>query len=302
MVDLTDLTELSDAVEPAGPEQGGQTRPPRPFRQLLRRPLALLAIALLVMFVALAVLAPVAAPFDPNQQDFSAINQAPSGDHRLGTDELGRDVLSRVIFGTRVSLVASVEAVAVALALGVPLGLLAGYVGGRTDGAISRVNDMLMSVPGLVLALTVVAVLGPGLTNAMLAIGVILAPLFFRIMRAATLDVRHQLFVESSVTIGCSRFRVMWAHVLPNAMPAVVVQASLALGGAVTAEAALSFLGLGVLPPTASWGSMLAAATQRLERTYLLWGPGGCLVLLVLAFTLLGDAINDALGGRRAGG
>lgn len=266
-------------------------------RQLLARPLGVAALTTLLILTLVAIFAPLIAPFGDNDQDLMATYQGPSRDHLLGTDDLGRDVLSRAIFGTRIALVAGLQAVSIAIVIGVTFGILAGYGGRIADTLLSRFNDAMMSIPGLVLALTVVAVLGPGVTNAMVAIGIILTPSFFRISRAATLGVRHETYIEASVNIGCGRRRVIAAHVLPNILPPILVQASLALGTAVVAEASLSFLGLGVRPPAPSWGTMLALAGKRPEYGYLVIAPGIALVLLVLAFIILGDVLRDIVTG-----
>ncbi|MBX3529050.1 MAG: ABC transporter permease [Rhizobiaceae bacterium] len=258
------------------------------------------ALAVLVAFVVLALLAPWVAPYDPNAQDLLSRLKPYSAEHWLGTDEYGRDQLSRLIFGARVSLLAAVEVVAVGLLLGVPSGVLAGFFPGLIDGALSRISDALMSVPSLVLALTIVAVLGQGLGSAMFAVGIVFTPRFFRVARASTYEVRQETFIEASFAIGCSWWRVAWRHVLPNAMSPLVVQIAVVLGAAITAEASLSFLGIGVQPPTASWGGMLSSAYQNLyEAAYLIWAPGIAIALTVLAFTALGDEARVALGTRQ---
>jgi peptide/nickel transport system permease protein len=213
-------------------------------------------------------------------------------------------VLSRLIYGARVSLVAAAEAVGVAALIGIPLGMLAGYGSRRADAVLNWSNDALMSVPALILALTIVAVLGPGsLTNAMLAIGIVTAPRFFRVARAATQDVRHETYIEASRAIGCKRSRILGRHVFPNAVTPLVIQVTLALGAAVVAEASLSFLGFGVRPPTASWGSMLNDAYVNLSQApYLVYIPGLTIAAVVLAFTLVGDGLRDALGTRTKAG
>jgi peptide/nickel transport system permease protein len=270
-------------------------------RRFLHDGLAVAAVGYLVLLILAAVFAPQLAPQDPIAQDLAARLTPPDdAAHPLGTDELGRDQLSRLIYGARVSLVAAVQAVAIGAVIGVPLGVLAGFVGGRTDAALSRVMDVLMSVPGIILALTVVAVLGRDITTAMIAVGIILVPRFHRVARAATSDLRHETFIEASRTIGCSRVRVLGVHVLPNILPVVVVQLSIMLGVAVTAEASLSFLGLGVRPPAASWGSMLNTAFANVViAPYLVYAPGLAITLTVLALTLAGDGLRKAVGIRR---
>jgi peptide/nickel transport system permease protein len=259
------------------------------------------ALFVLVGFVVIAILAPQIAPYDPNLQDLVARLERSSSAHWLGTDEYGRDQLSRLIFGARISLAAALEVVGVGLVLGVPAGVMAGFFPGLIDGALSRISDALMSVPSLVLALTIVAVLGQGLGSAMFAVGLVFAPRFFRVARASTLDVRQETFIEASFAIGCTWWRVAWRHVLPNALSPLIVQVAVVLGAAITAEASLSFLGLGVQPPTASWGGMLASAYANLwEAPFLIYAPGIAIGVAVLAFTILGDEARAAFGTRRA--
>jgi peptide/nickel transport system permease protein len=260
---------------------------------LRRRPRGWLAIGILCVLAIVAVAPSVFAPDPPLEQDLSAIFQPPSDDHLLGADGLGRDQLSRLIHGVRVSLVAALEAVGIAMFIGVPIGLVAGYTNRRFDLLVSRVYDALMGIPGLVVAIAVVAVLGPGITKAMLALGVVLSPVFFRISRAAALDVRHASFIEASIAMGCRPVSILVRHVFPNSLPPLVVQGALALGYALLAEAGLSFLGLGVQPPTASLGTLLSEAASRKDLTYLLYPPGITVALCVLAFTLLGDVLSE---------
>jgi peptide/nickel transport system permease protein len=270
--------------------------------RLLRHPKVVLPASLLGVLVVLAVGAPVFAPYGPNEQDLMQVLQGPSADHWFGTDSVGRDQLSRLLFGMRTSLLASSEAVALAVAVGVPTGLLAGYRGGRLDAAASRVNEAIMSVPGLVLALTVVAVLGPGLFNAMMAVGVVLTPMLFRISRAAALEVKENTFVEAAVSIGCPHRRILWRHVAPNSIAPLIVQISLLFGYAIVAESSLSYLGLGVRAPDPSLGAMLAAAYTRLDLRYLILSPGIALCLLVVGFILLGDGLRESLSVHHRGG
>jgi len=286
--------ELEAALSP----EAGAQRPARFLRRLVRRPVGLFMVVLLGVLVLLAVLAPLIAPFDPERADLTALLQGPSGDHWFGTDALGRDMLSRVLYGMRLSLVAALGAMAIGAVVGVPGGLLAGYLGGWTDTVSSRVVDALMAIPGLIFALTVIAVLGPGLGNVMLAIGLLLIPTFFRVTRASVLDVRHDVYVEASVAIGCPTWRVTLAHVLPNAAPPILVQATLSFAIAVIAEAGLSFLGLGARPPSASLGRLLAEATGRMDVAHLLYVPGVAILLMVASATLLGDVLRDMASER----
>ena len=294
---MTTNLEGPELVTGLSPEAGAQ-RPARFLRRLVRRPVGLFMVVLLGVLVLLAVLAPLIAPFDPERADLTALLQGPSGDHWFGTDALGRDMLSRVLYGMRLSLVAALGAMAIGAVVGVPGGLLAGYLGGWTDTVSSRVVDAIMAIPGLIFALTVIAVLGPGLGNVMLAIGLLLIPTFFRVTRASVLDVRHDVYVEASVAIGCPTWRVTLAHVLPNAAPPILVQATLSFAIAVIAEAGLSFLGLGARPPSASLGRLLAEATGRMDVAHLLYVPGVAILLMVASATLLGDVLRDMASER----
>jgi peptide/nickel transport system permease protein len=253
----------------------------------------------LVLLIIVAAFTPLLAPYDPNAQELLLRLKAPSGQHWLGTDEFGRDILSRLMYGARVSMLAAAEALVVAAGIGAPLGMVAGYAGKKIDAVLGRFFDGLMSIPALILALTMVAVLGPGLTKAMFAVGVVFAPRYFRVARAVTLDLRKETFIEASEAIGASPLHTVLRHVVPNIMSPLVIQASVLLGTAVTAEASLSFLGLGVRPPTASWGSMLSGAYSYMSQAPLLViMPGLMIGLTVLGFTLVGDGLRGALGQR----
>lgn len=290
----------SEEVEVVAPIARVRADRGRLFRRFWSNRLAVVGLVILVIMVLVAILAPLLAPHHPNHQILLDRLIRPNGDHPLGTDQFGRDQLSRLVYGSRVSLLGASEAVAVAFLFGLPLGMVAGFFGGALDTVLSRIIDGIMSVPALIFALTIVAVLGPGLFNVMLAIGVIFVPRIFRVSRASTLDVRHETFIEASDALGCSTTRTLAAHVLPNILPALLVQVSSLLGVAVAAEASLSFLGLGVRPPTASWGNMVANAVPQLEtHAFLIYPPGICIMLLVLAFALVGDGLRTAVGVQR---
>ncbi|NMM83017.1 diguanylate cyclase [Rhodococcus sp. SRB_17] len=274
----------------------------RGLKVLLQKPVTLVAGVFLLLLVLMAVFAPILAPHDPYLQEVVNRLQPPSADHLLGTDDYGRDVLSRLIYGARISLTASLQAVSVALILGLPLGVMAGYRGGWVDSLITRVMDALMSAPALVLAITIVAVLGSGITNAMLAIGLVMAPRFFRVARASTMDVRQETYIEAAIALGCLPIRTIVRHILPNVLPPVVLVISVSLGAAVAAEASLSFLGLGAKAPAASWGSMLSTAASNMQiAPYLVWPPGVMIFLTVLSFTYLGDGVRRSLLRSRNG-
>jgi peptide/nickel transport system permease protein len=271
------------------------------LRRLLRRRGAAVGLVVIVFFVALAVLAPVVAPYDPLATSWSAIRKAPTAAHWFGTDEIGRDVLARVIWGARASLLAGVVSVLISLSIGVPVGLLAGYAGGKIDMLISRLTDAVLACPFLILAIALAAFLGPSLTNAMIAIGVSATPVFIRLTRGQTMAIKAEDFILAARAIGNPPWRVALAHVLPNIVPALIVQATLAIAAAVIAEASLSFLGLGQQPPAPSWGSMLNTAKNYIDNApwMAIW-PGVSIFVLVLSFNLVGDGLRDALDPRHA--
>jgi len=271
----------------------------RAWRRLRRRRGAMVGLAVVVFFVALALLAPWVSPHDPLQTSWGAIRKAPSAAHWFGTDEIGRDVLARVIWGARASLLAGMVSVLIALALGVPIGLLTGYAGGATDAVISRITDAMLACPFLILAIALAAFLGPSLTNAMMAIGISATPIFVRLTRAQVLAVKVEDYVEAARALGNPHWRIAVRHVLPNVVPPLIVQATLALAAAVIAEASLSFLGLGQQPPAPSWGSMLNTAKNYVEHApWMAVWPGVSIFLLVLSFNLVGDGLRDALDPR----
>jgi peptide/nickel transport system permease protein len=270
------------------------------FRRFRGRPAAVLGFVVIAVFVVVAVAAPMVAPFDPIATSWTAIRKAPSMQHWMGTDENGRDVLSRVVFGARASLLAGVVSVLIAAGIGVPVGLLAGFAGGRVDAVIGRVVDAMLACPFLILAIALAAFLGPALSNAMIAIGVTAAPVFARVARGATMDAMTNDYVEAARAIGNPPWRVALRHVAPNIVPPVLVQATLAIALAIIAEASLSFLGLGQQPPAPSWGSMLNSAQRFLTQApWLAVFPGAAIFLAVLAFNLVGDGLRDALDPRR---
>ena len=269
------------------------------LRRFGRRPAAVAGITVVALFVLMAVAAPLLAPYQPDATSWSAIRKAPSALHWMGTDENGRDVLSRVIFGARASMVAGVLSALIAAVIGVPLGLLAGLSGGVTDAAIGRVVDAMLAVPFLILAIALAAFLGPSLQNAMIAIGIAAAPAFVRVARGAAIDTATNDYVEAARAIGNPPWRVAVRHVLPNIVPPVMVQATLAIAVAIVAEASLSFLGLGQQPPAASWGSMLNSAQRFMTQApWLALFPGLAVFFAVLAFNLMGDGLRDALDPR----
>jgi peptide/nickel transport system permease protein len=268
----------------------------RALRKLMRRKAAVFGLCVVTLFVLVAVLAPWIAPYDPVKTSWTAIRKAPSALHWFGTDENGRDILSRIVHGASASLRAGVISVSIAVALGVPIGLLAGYRGGWIDAIISRVTDAMLACPFLILAIAMAAFLGPSLRNAMIAIGISATPIFVRLARGATMATMVEDYVEAARAVGNPRWRIALRHVLPNIVPPVLVQATLAIAMAIIAEASLSFLGLGQQPPAPSWGSMLNAAQRFLgQAPWMAIFPGLSIFVVVLAFNLLGDGLRDAL-------
>jgi peptide/nickel transport system permease protein len=269
------------------------------WKRLARRGAAMFGLGVVLFFVVLALFAPWLAPHDPVATSWSAVRAAPSAAHWFGADELGRDVLSRIIWGTRASLLAGVVSVSISLALGVPIGMLAGYVGRWVDAIISRITDAMLACPFLILAIALAAFLGPSLTNAMIAIGISATPIFIRLTRAQVLAAKSEDYVEAARALGNPHLRIALRHILPNIVAPLIVQATLAIAAAVIAEASLSFLGLGQQPPAPSWGSMLNTARNYVDQApwMAIW-PGVSIFLLVLSFNLLGDGLRDALDPR----
>ncbi|WDZ88152.1 ABC transporter permease [Micromonospora cathayae] len=272
----------------------------RALSALRHDPPAVAGMLVLLLLAVVGVAGPWLAPAGINDVDVDRMLQAPSWAHPFGTDELGRDVLSRVLMAARVSLQVGLVSVGIALVAGVTLGLLAGWYRGWLDSLLMRVVDVLFAFPVLLLAVAIVAVLGPGLRTAMIAVGVVYTPIFARVTRASVLAVREQVFVRAAVAIGTPDRRILWRHVLPNVAAPLIVQTSLSLAFAILAEAALSFLGLGVQPPAPAWGRMLFDGRGFVtEAWWLGFFPGAAIFLTVLAFNLVGDALRDVLDPRQ---
>ncbi|HET6367460.1 MAG TPA: ABC transporter permease [Pseudomonadales bacterium] len=267
--------------------------------QFRRSHVGLVGAVLVCAFVLVAALAPLLSPYDPVSADFANVLSPPTRAHPFGTDDIGRDILSRVVYGSRISLQAGLFTVAVALSIGLPLGLVAGYLGGRVDNAIMRGLEVVLAFPGLVLALGITAVLGPKLIHALFAIGVVFVPNFARLIRAQVLSVKEHDFVAAARALGASDRRLVILHILPNCLAPLLVQSSFSVAFGILTEAALSFLGLGTQPPTPSWGIMLSMGRGYLEQAPWLGAfPGIAIFLAVLGFNLLGDGIRDALDPR----
>lgn len=274
-----------------------------PLRLALRRSLrdrrAMVGLAITVVTILLAIFAPWIATHPPNKPDFAAVLSPPSATHWFGTDELGRDTFSRIVYGARISLLVGLTSVLGALVVGGALGLLAGYVGGLVDDLLMRLMDVIFAFPSILLALAITAILGPSLGNAMIAIGIVYVPIFARLARGQALMLREQAYVEASVALGASRFVILHRHIAPNAFAPLLVQGSLLFAGAIITESYLSFLGLGIQPPTASWGNMLRNALSFLEfAPWLAWFPGLAIFLVVLGLNVLGDGLRDLFDPR----
>lgn len=266
------------------------------WRRILTQRSAVIGLVIILFFVVLAVFAPLIAPYDPLASDWLNVRKAPSALHWMGTDDLGRDITSRIIYGARASLLAGLIAVGIAILAGLPLGLIAGYYGGWVDTIISRCTDALLACPFLVLAIALAAFLGASLENAMIAIGISAMPIFIRLVRGQVLTIKHEDFVTAARGQGMRDRSIILAHILPNVVTPVVVQATITMAVAILAEASLAFLGLGQRPPAASWGSMLDVARQFMtDAPWMSVWPGLAIVTIVLGFNLAGDGLNDAL-------
>jgi len=297
---------MSDAQTLTSPAAAPQGLRRTPYRRLLKiashHKIGAAAFGGVIIVCLLALTAPIIAPYDPFEQDYNSLLQAPSWAHPFGTDRVGRDILTRVLYGTQVSVLVGLVAVGISIAIGVPLGLLSGFMGGVVDNVIMRFMDALIAFPRLILALAIVAVLSPGVTNVMIAVGIGSMPVYARLMRSQALAIRENQYIEAAHSLGVPSMRVMYRHILPNAVSPIIVQATLGLGYAVLAEASLSFLGVGVQPPTATWGSILNQGAPLLEQAWwVAFFPGLAIFFFVLFLNLAGDALRDILDPRLRG-
>jgi ABC-type dipeptide/oligopeptide/nickel transport system permease subunit len=300
----TSNKDLGSAAESAAfVETPARVREFQRFRRVFfGRPLVIFGFAIILLNISAAVFAPLVSPYNPYLQDLANALQLPNAKHWLGTDPLGRDVVSRLIYGTQTSLMVGIIAVGVGTLIGMALGLVSGYFGGWLDAIIMRVIDAMMAIPMLVLALVFAAVLGGGLKNVMLAVGVAMVPSFCRLMRGQVLAARQADYVLAAQVVGASDVRTMLRHILPNCLPPLIVLFTLDLGRAILIEAGLSFLGIGIAPPGAAWGSMVNDGyTYLLTNPILSFAPGVCIMLVVLAFNMVGDGLRDALDPRLRG-
>ncbi len=294
------MTDVTATVPAASEPPVSPTR--NALRHLVRHRLAMFGAVLVAIEVGLALLAPWIAPHEPNRMDYKAVLSGPTAEHPLGTDELGRDLLSRTLHGARLSLKVGIVAVLFAVAIGVPIGLVSGYLGGVFDEAVMRIVDAVMALPALVLALTISAVLGPGIWNATVAIAVVAAPTYTRLVRGQVLSVKENDYVLAAQCIGAPTWVILLRHILANAFSPIIVQASLGVGFAIILEASLSFIGLGAQPPTPSWGNMVQVGFQYLEiAPGFVLVPATAIFLAVLGFNMLGDGLRDTLDPRSHG-
>jgi peptide/nickel transport system permease protein len=274
----------------------------RALRKMLRDPVTCVAVVALALLAFVAVAAPLIAPYDPAEIDAFNTLRGPSASHWLGVDENGRDVLSRLIYGTRISLTVGLISVGVALAVGVPFGLISGYFGRWTDAVIMRLMDAILAFPSLILALAIVVLLGQGIMQLMIAIGITSIPVYARLVRAQVLSLKSRDYVSAALSIGATTPRILFRHILPNTTAPIIVQGSLGIAFAILSEAGLSFLGLGVKPPTPAWGGMLQKAIPHIYRApYLSIFPGLAIFITVLALNIVGDAMRDTLDPRLRG-
>jgi ABC-type dipeptide/oligopeptide/nickel transport system permease subunit len=280
-----------------------RTRRHAAFARFLHDPYAVAGIGLALLLVLSSLAAPLLTLHDPIEVDLAVATEGPSPAHPFGTDEVGRDILARVLFGGRATLLTAVIAVGLALALGVPIGLTAGYAGGWADMALMRAMDLMLAFPGLLLAILIVTVLGPSAESAMLAVGLSSVPVFARLVRASALMVREMPYVEAARSLGQSAAGIVIRHILPNALSSIVVQSALRMGTAILVAAGLGFLGLGAQPPDPEWGQMLSQGRVHLQNApHVVIFPSLAILLAVLAFNLAGDGLNDALDPRLSAG
>src|SRR6056297_739130 len=269
------------------------------FRRLRKSRTAVLGIIIIILFTLIAFFAPYIAPYDPMEQNFIKSFRPPSAEHYLGTDEFGRDVFSRIIYGARISLQIGFIAVFISLVVGVSVGLAAGYYGGWIDMVVMRLMDLMLSFPYILLALVIMSILGPGIYNAMIAIGIVYVPQYARVVRSSVLSVKKKEYVLAAQALGANDFRIILKHVFLNSMAPIIIQTTLSIGRAIINAAGLSFLGLGAQPPTPEWGAMLSNGQDFLRNApWIATFPGIAIALLVLGFNLVGDGLRDAFDPR----
>lgn len=285
---------MSVAIHPPVPSLFQRVRSNRKVRRFFSHRTAVAALVVVLLFIAMALFAPIIAPYDPIQPDYMAIRAAPSAQHLMGGDELGRDLFSRIVWGARTSLLAGIIPVMIALSVSVPLGLVAGFVGGWIDTLVMRFTDAMLACPFLIIAIALAAFLGPSLRNAMIAIGIASMPTFLRLIRSIVASLKQEDYVEAARAVGNSPARICLRHILPNMLPPLLIQASITMAASIIAEASMSFLGLGQQPPAPSWGSMLNSAQRFMaDAPWMALWPGVMIFMVVMAFNVLGDGLRD---------
>ncbi len=290
------MTDPTAGVAAGEPPVEHRSRLRTTIETVVRNRLAVAGLFILGLLIVVAIFAHVIAPYEINGVDIPNRLTGPSWTHLFGTDNIGRDVFSRVVVASRVSLEVGAISVGIALGVGVPVGLIAGYYGGAVDSVLMRIMDVLLSIPAIMLAIAIVASLGSGIVNAMIAIGIVYTPIFARITRGSVLGLKESVFVRAARSVGASDFRILRTHILPNVIAPIIVQTSLSLAFAILAEAALSFLGLGVQPPDPAWGRMLTDGRQFFQQApWMAFFPGLAIVVTVMSFNFVGDGLRDAL-------
>lgn len=290
------MSEFNNAIKEESVQRKAKGQIADVWFRLKKNKLSLVGLGILVVLILMAIFADFIAPFDYDTQNLSNTFQSPNMDHLFGTDEFGRDIFSRVIYGSRISLQVGVIAVGIALIIGGFLGAVAGYFSGRIDNFIMRIMDILLSIPQMLLSIAIVASLGNSLGNLMIAVGVSSIPQYARIVRASVMSIKNQEFVESAKAAGSGDLRIIFKHVLPNSLAPVIVQATLGIGLAILTAAGLSFIGLGIKPPTPEWGAMLSGGRMYIrDYSYMTFFPGLAIVITIFGFNVLGDGLRDAL-------
>ena len=293
---MSDKSETNDNIVPELTKRVHRGPLAEVLFRLSKSPLAMFGLAIILLLVFCAIFAEMISPYDPTAQDLAHMFETPSSAHWLGTDEFGRDILSRLIYGARVSLQVGFVAVGIALVLGGFLGAVSGYYGGRLDNAIMRVMDVLLSIPQTLLAIAIVAALGPSLMNLMIAVGISAVPTYARIVRGSVLSIRNMEFVEAARAVGSPDLRIILKHIIPNSMAPIIVQATLGVASAILNAAGLSFIGLGIQPPNPEWGAMLSGGRQYIrDFPHMTLYPGLAIMFTILALNFLGDGLRDAL-------
>ncbi len=293
---MSDKSETNDNIVPELTKRVHRGPLAEVLFRLSKSPLAMFGLAIILLLVFCAIFAEMISPYDPTAQDLAHMFETPSSAHWLGTDEFGRDILSRLIYGARVSLQVGFVAVGIALVLGGFLGAVSGYYGGRLDNAIMRVMDVLLSIPQTLLAIAIVAALGPSLMNLMVAVGISAVPTYARIVRGSVLSIRNMEFVEAARAVGSPDLRIILKHIIPNSMAPIIVQSTLGVASAILNAAGLSFIGLGIQPPNPEWGAMLSGGRQYIrDFPHMTLYPGLAIMFTILALNFLGDGLRDAL-------